>query len=57
MLFNQYVNYDSNYLNQIDEFLKNETDNWTIPGLKALFQFAWQVYSYALYPYISETGE
>ena len=56
-LITKYINCDPNDLNKIDEFLKSNQNDWPINGIKALFQFSWQVYIYGLYPFINDPSK
>ena len=57
-VLNMFVNADTNYLTSMHEELeKSDTDTWTVPGVKAVLQLAYEVYLCVLHPYLAELGE
>ncbi len=47
----------SNRLNFFILFYSINQNDWSISGVKALFQFAWQVYIYGLYTFINDPSK
>lgn len=57
-VLNMCVNADANYLTSMhDELEKSDYDTWTVPGVKAVLQIAYEIYLCVLHPYLAELGE